>query len=117
MLANQHLLELALDNLMDNACKYTEPGGEVALILQVDGNGAVFMVQDSGRGITTEELPYIFNRFHRGVDTQSISGSGLGLAIAQEAVKRMGGTLVAESEAGHGSRFSIRLPLLPVRGD
>ena len=116
VLANQHLLELTLDNLMDNACKYTEPGGEVAFTLRVDGQEAVFLVQDSGRGITPEELPYIFDRFHRGVDTQSIPGTGLGLAIAQEAVKRMGGTLVAESEPGHGSRFSICLPLLSVKG-
>lgn len=115
--ANQRLLELALDNLVDNACKYTEPGGEVAITLQVGGNEAVFMVRDSGRGIAPEELPYIFDRFHRGVDTQSIPGTGLGLAIALEAVKRLGGTLVAESKAGHGSRFSIRLPLLPVRED
>ncbi|HBV98195.1 MAG: hypothetical protein JL50_00200 [Peptococcaceae bacterium BICA1-7] len=109
---SQHLLELALDNLMDNACKYTEPGGEVGLTLQVDGNEAVFMVRDSGPGIAPEEIPYIFDRFHRGVDTQSIPGTGLGLAIAQEAVKRMGGTLAAESKPGHGSLFSIRLPLL-----
>lgn len=115
VLTNQYLLELVLNNLMDNACKYTEPGGTVALTLQVDDNVAVLQVQDSGRGITPGELPYIFDRFHRGQDTQSIPGSGLGLAIAQEAVKRLGGTLVAESEVEHGSRFSLRLPLLPVK--
>ncbi len=116
-LVNRRLLELILDNLMDNACKYTEPGGEVALTLQLDGNEAVIMVQDSGRGIAPEELAYIFDRFHRGVDTQCIPGTGLGLAIAMEAVRRMGGTLAVESEANQGSRFYIRLQLLQVGGD
>jgi signal transduction histidine kinase len=115
VLTNQYLLELALNNLMENACKYTEPGGKVALTLQVDDNEAIFKVQDTGKGITPEELPFIFDRFHRGVDTQSIPGSGLGLAIAQEAVKRIGGTLVVESKVEHGSQFSISLPILPVK--
>jgi signal transduction histidine kinase len=112
VLANQHLLELVLNNLMDNACKYTGPDGQVALTLRVDGNEALLTVQDSGRGIAPEELPYIFDRFHRGVDTQSIPGTGLGLAIVQEAVRRMGGVIAAESEMGQGSIFVIRLPLL-----
>jgi signal transduction histidine kinase len=112
VLANQHLLELVLNNLMDNACKYTDPGGQVALTLWVDGNEALLTVQDSGRGIAPEELPCIFDRFHRGVDTQSIPGTGLGLAIVQEAVGRMGGAIAAESEMGQGSTFVIRLPLL-----
>jgi signal transduction histidine kinase len=108
---DRRLLELALNNLMDNACKYTEPGGEVVISLHVDGDDALITVQDSGPGIPPDELPYIFDRFHRGVATQCIPGTGLGLAIAREAVLRLGGQLTAESEPGRGSRFLIRLPL------
>jgi len=111
VLLDRRLLELALNNLVDNACKYTPPGGQVALTLQVDGGNAVITVRDTGKGIPPEELPYVFERFHRGVDTQSIPGTGLGLAIAREAVLRMGGSITADSEVGLGTRFFIRLPL------
>ncbi|MCL6480042.1 MAG: sensor histidine kinase [Peptococcaceae bacterium] len=84
----------------------------MALTLQVDGSNAVITVRDTGKGIPPEELSYIFERFHRGVDTQSIPGTGLGLAIAREAVLRMGGSITVDSGAGLGTRFFIRLPLL-----
>lgn len=111
VMLNQRLLELALDNLMDNACKYTPPGGMVSLTLQVDEHEALITVQDSGKGIPAEESPFIFDRFRRGIDTQSIPGTGLGLAIVQESLKRMGGTVSLESQIGLGTRFLIRLPL------
>ncbi|HEY3365348.1 MAG TPA: HAMP domain-containing sensor histidine kinase [Symbiobacteriaceae bacterium] len=108
VLMDRRLLELAVNNLMDNACKYSQ----VSLGLEAAGDDAVITVADSGKGIPPGELPYIFERFHRGVDTQSIPGTGLGLAIVQEAVRRLGGTVTAESEVGVGSRFVIRLPLV-----
>ncbi|TGE35538.1 HAMP domain-containing histidine kinase [Desulfosporosinus fructosivorans] len=111
VMLNQRLLELALDNLMDNACKYTPPSGMVSLTLQVDENEALIIVQDSGKGIPPDESPYIFDRFRRGIDTQSIPGTGLGLAIVQESLKRMGGTVSLESQIGLGAKFLIRLPL------
>ncbi|MDB4897060.1 MAG: Signal transduction histidine kinase [Firmicutes bacterium] len=113
VLLDQRLLELAVNNLMANACKYTAPGGQLGLTLACDGSDAVITVADSGKGIPPAELAHSFDRFHRSVDSQSISGSGLGLAIAREAVQRMGGTISAESTVGTGSRFLIRLPLLP----
>ncbi|HEY3366383.1 MAG TPA: HAMP domain-containing sensor histidine kinase [Symbiobacteriaceae bacterium] len=111
VLLDRHLVELCVGNLIDNACKYTPAGGQVTLQVRKDGGDAVVTVADTGKGIAPEELPYIFERFHRGVDTQSLPGTGLGLAIAGEAVQRMGGTLTAESTVAAGSRFSIRLPL------
>lgn len=113
VLLDRRLLELAVNNLMDNACKYTPSGGRISLLLRKDGTEAVITVADTGRGIPAEELPYIFERFHRGMDTQTIPGTGLGLAIVQEAVRRMGGTVAAESTVSGGSRFAIRLPLQP----
>nr|WP_157872803.1 HAMP domain-containing sensor histidine kinase [Desulfoscipio gibsoniae] len=115
VLLDQRLLELALNNLMDNAGKYTPPGGQLTLTLQVDTRSAVITVKDTGKGIAPEEMPFIFERFQRGVDTQSIPGTGLGLAIAREAVQRLGGTITADSEAGRGTQFVIHLPLLQTQ--
>lgn len=114
VILNIRLLELALDNIMDNACKYSPPGGKMSLTLQIDGKEALITVEDAGKGIAEEELPYIFDRFRRGVDTQSVPGTGLGLAIARESLKRMSGTISVESKVNIGTRFIIRLPLQPT---
>lgn len=110
VMLDQHLLEIALNNLIDNACKYTPIGGEITVTIQAKESEAVIAVKDTGKGISPEELPYIFERFHRGIDTQSIPGTGLGLAIAREAVLRMGGTITADSDIGKGTIFIISLP-------
>jgi signal transduction histidine kinase len=109
------LTELAIANLIDNAAKYTPAGGEVGLHLAQEEGWATLTVSDTGPGIGREELPYIFERFHRGIGTQAVDGTGLGLSIAKEAVSRMGGTITVSSEPGHGSRFTIRLPLDETR--
>lgn len=105
------LLEVAVTNLVDNACKYTPAGAEIHLVLRREGQEAVISVADPGPGIPAEEFPFIFERFHRGVDTQAIPGNGLGLAIVRESAARLGGTVTAASEPGRGSRFDIRLPI------
>lgn len=110
VMLNQRLVELVLDNLMDNACIYSPPGGKVSLTLQIDDSEALITLRDTGKGIPEEELPYIFDRFRRGVDTQSIPGTGLGLAIARESLKRMRGTISVESKVGVGTCFMIRFP-------
>jgi two-component system, OmpR family, sensor kinase len=106
-----HLLEIAVTNLVSNACKFTPAGGEVRLDAQATGGEVAIAVTDTGRGIAPDDLGHIFERFHRGTDTQTIPGSGLGLSIVQEAVGRMGGRVTVESELGKGSRFTVRLPL------
>ncbi|HYF81171.1 MAG TPA: HAMP domain-containing sensor histidine kinase [Symbiobacteriaceae bacterium] len=106
-----HLLEIAVTNLVSNACKFTPAGGEVRLDAQAAGGEVAIAVTDTGRGIAPDDLGHIFERFHRGTDTQTIPGSGLGLSIVQEAVGRMGGRVTVESEPGKGSRFTVRLPL------
>lgn len=104
------LLEMALTNLVENACKFTPVGGRIRVELHREDHAVVMAVTDTGPGIPDEELQHIFQRFHRGIATQQIPGNGLGLAIVQEAVRRMGGTVGVQSRPGEGSTFSIRLP-------
>ena len=107
-----HLVELAITNLVENACKFAPAGAHVALALRREGGAALLSVSDNGPGIPADELPRVFERFHRGRNTQGIAGTGLGLSIVQEAVARMGGTVGVTSAPGAGSTFTIRLPLL-----
>lgn len=111
------LLGRVLSNLMANAIKYSPEGGGIAVKLasQQDAVGAwaVLTVQDEGVGIPTEELVRVFERSYRGRRTaEQVEGSGLGLAGARQIVEQHGGTISAESEAGAGSTFTVRLPLV-----
>ncbi len=102
----------ALDSLLDNACKFTNPGGTVRVALSAQEGQATFSVIDDGIGIPAEDLPQIFNRFHRGRNTNAFPGSGLGLAIVKAIVNAHGGMVWAQSAGdAQGSQFSIRLPL------
>jgi signal transduction histidine kinase/FixJ family two-component response regulator len=105
-------LERVLGNLLSNAIKYSPLGGEIAVSLSSDGDGVELAVEDHGLGIPAQDLPYIFERFHRaGNVVGRISGSGLGLAGARDIVQQHGGTIRVESAEGQGSRFVVRLPL------
>jgi signal transduction histidine kinase len=106
------LLTRVLNNLVDNACKYGQEGATVRVALTQEAQAAVLSVEDQGRGIAEADLPLLFERFHRGIDTQEIRGSGLGLAIVREAVQRLGGRVEVESQVGVGSTFRVRLPLV-----
>ena len=102
-------LTQVLNNLVDNAIKFTEPGGEVAVQVQVRGDGALVRVQDTGAGIPADELPTLWDRYVRG--RTSAPGTGLGLLIVKEIVEAHRGEVGAESEMGRGSAFWFRLPL------
>jgi signal transduction histidine kinase len=112
-------LARVLSNLLDNAVKFTPAGGTVTLSLAREGRVAVMRVADTGRGISAEDLPHVFDRFHRARDAASVPGSGLGLSIAKAIVDAHRGTIlcesVAESAAGAagpaGTTFEVRLPL------
>ena len=99
-------------NLMDNAVKYTVPGGEAHLRLFRREAEVCLVVADTGVGIPEEELPRIFDRFYR-IDkarSREAGGVGLGLSIVAEAAARLNGNVSAESEVGKGSRFTVRFP-------
>ncbi len=112
--ADGDLLRLAVENLLDNACKYTPSGGTVWLRLEPHSDRVVVQVIDTGIGIPEADLPYIFDRFYR-VDTERAresGGFGLGLAIAQQIVQAHGGYMHTISHEGQGSTFQIKLPFL-----
>lgn len=100
-----------LMNLIDNAQKYTPPGGQVTIGVTDDGDRVVFTVSDTGRGIPHEDLPRIFERFYRVDRTRSRAsgGTGLGLAIAKHLAESLGAALDVQSETGQGSTFTLSL--------
>jgi len=111
VLADPTDLAVALDNLLDNAIKYTEAGA-VTVRLAIEGTQALIAVSDSGIGIPAQDLPRIFERFYR-VDrarSRESGGTGLGLALVRHVVERSHGTVLVDSELGRGSTFTLRLP-------
>jgi heavy metal sensor kinase len=108
-------LKQVLVNLIDNAVKYTPPGGSVRLKSYRDGSRAVVEVADTGVGIPAEALPHVFERFFRvDRDRSADGGAGLGLSIVRSICAAHGGRVEAESAPGAGSRFRVTLPLAPA---
>jgi len=100
-------------NLLDNAIKYTPPGGSIHLNVRARGGKAILEVVDTGIGIPAGALPHVFDRFFR-VDkarSREIGGAGLGLAIVKSICTAHGGRVGVESAEGRGSRFTVELPL------
>ncbi|HUI88323.1 MAG TPA: HAMP domain-containing sensor histidine kinase [Anaerolineales bacterium] len=107
-------LKQVLLNLMANAIQYTPQGGDVMMGLARIGDQARIIVRDTGPGISSEDLPYIFDRFYRAEKSRTRStspGFGLGLSIAKWIVENHGGTINVESKEGKGTTFAIWLPL------
>lgn len=110
---NERLQQIAW-NLISNAIKFTPKGGRVLVSLQQGDSQAILKVNDSGAGISSEFLPYVFDRFRQedGSSTRKQGGLGLGLAIVRHLVELHGGSVMADSEGlDHGSEFTIRFPL------
>ncbi|RKH11563.1 hybrid sensor histidine kinase/response regulator [Corallococcus sp. CA047B] len=110
-----HALERVLENLLGNAVKYSAAGSTVTVRLGVEDDEpqryVLLYVVDQGIGIPAADLPFVFERFHRGRNvSQDVSGSGVGLASARRMVELHGGTLSVESLENQGSTFIVRLP-------
>jgi signal transduction histidine kinase len=103
-------LEQVAANLIDNALKYTPPGGRVDVEIGADQQAAVLRVRDTGPGIPAAEMPRIFDRLFRGDTSRTERGLGLGLSLVKAVVEAHGGTVAVESEPGRGAVFTVRLP-------
>ena len=114
LLGDGDRLAQVFTNLVDNALKFTPANGQVTLSAKPAGGWMEFEVADSGIGVENEALPRLFDRFYQ-VDPSrardNSHGAGLGLAIAREIVQAHGGKIGVRSSAGHGTTFTIRLPL------
>jgi signal transduction histidine kinase len=107
---DESLVVQALVNLIENAAKYSKPGGAIRLGGVLTASGVELTVEDEGPGISERDLPHIFERFYRATDHSSrVKGSGLGLAIVKGFVTLSGGTVRANSSP-NGTRFVITLP-------
>ena len=116
--ADPHRVREILENLLTNAIRYTQPGGEVTLRVRTDERtpspGKVLLeVSDTGPGIAPADRERIFQEFERASDNEE--GTGLGLAISREMARLMGGDIVVESRVGHGSTFTLVLPRVAGR--
>jgi len=98
-------LERAIDNLLDNAAKWSPAGGDV----EVSVRGGDVVIRDHGPGIDDDDLPYVFDRFYRAPSARNLSGSGLGLAIVRQVAESHGGEVTAEHADGGGTLVRLRL--------
>jgi signal transduction histidine kinase len=107
-------LEQVFDNLVSNAIKYTPEGGQVVARLRQEGESAVVVISDTGRGLSTDAMMSLFTKYGRvpGAGSRGVTGTGLGLLIVKEIVQAHGGDVRAESEGrDRGSSFVVTLPL------
>ena len=111
--ADQALLQQALFNLVDNAIKYTNPGGDVFIRLQTSEDQVVYIVEDNGIGISPADQQNLFEKFFQISNKQGLEagGSGLGLAIVKSIAEKHSGKVRVESQLGIGSTFYLELPL------
>jgi signal transduction histidine kinase len=108
--ADEKLLEVAMLNLIDNACKYSEPGLAVVIETRKKPDWVGIAVRDQGCGIDSKDHPLIFEDYQRVSAESSIAGLGLGLAFVRRIVEQHQGQLELESALGQGSTFCIWLP-------
>jgi two-component system phosphate regulon sensor histidine kinase PhoR len=110
--ADEEAVHQILDNLIDNAVKYTPPGGRIGVRWRADDGHVCLEVEDTGIGIPEQDLPRIFERFYR-VDkarSRELGGTGLGLSIVKHLVHALHGSVHATTRLGHGTTFRVQLP-------
>ena len=114
--AHRPLLGQLLDNLLENAGKYSEPGTPIVVRAWLEPRSVLLAVEDRGCGIAASELPRVFEPFYRTETSRRAgqAGVGLGLAVARRIAEAHRGTITAESKANEGSSFVVRLPRVPA---
>jgi two-component system, OmpR family, sensor histidine kinase BaeS len=110
VLADERWMHQVITNLLSNSAKFTPAGGKVVLSTAAAGSSATLSVADTGVGITTEQLPHIFERFWRGSNPTGAGGSGVGLAVVAELVRAHNGDIRVDSTPGEGTLIVVSLP-------
>jgi signal transduction histidine kinase len=110
ILGNQETLHMLFTNLVHNGIKYCNEGGKVEIILESENGKIKVTVKDTGIGIPSEKLAFIFEQFYRVIDGNHVEGSGLGLSIAKKIVEAHDGSIDVESELGNGTTFTVCFP-------
>jgi signal transduction histidine kinase len=113
VLADKNQLKRMVLNILDNAIKYTQPGGKISIDLRRQKDSADIDITDTGIGIPENELPHIFDRFYRVDKSRSSIGFGLGLSIAQSIAMAHGGRIYVKNNVPQGTIFTISLPIKP----
>jgi len=112
IVADEEAVHQVLDNLVDNAIKYTPEGGFIRVACGLSADSVELSVTDSGIGIPRDDLPRVFERFYR-VDkarSREMGGTGLGLSIVKHVIQSIGGQISVDSRLGDGTRFDVRFP-------
>jgi signal transduction histidine kinase len=124
--ADQKALRRVICNMIENAIKYTPDGGHITLAAHTKGDQVEISITDNGRGIPPQDIPHLFEKFHRGrpasvsaagalaaalPELEEVPGIGLGLYLAHNIIEQMGGRITVESEVGRGSTFTLHLPV------
>jgi len=104
--------KVAVANILDNAVKFSPPGGDVKVVITTSREEAIIAVSDTGPGVSLEDIPRLFQRFYRGKASRALDvpGIGLGLAISRTLIERLGGRISIEASGGKGATFTVHLP-------
>jgi signal transduction histidine kinase len=108
---NVDQLRQVLINLFENALKFTPNEGRIAVTFEANDNKVELTINDTGIGIPAQDLPHLFERFHRGRNASNYAGNGLGLAIVKAIVTAHGGNIAVQSPSGSGTQMIVSIPL------
>lgn len=108
---DQKQIQIILHNLLSNAIKYSPDGGKIGLSIELHKQQLQISLTDEGLGIPDEDIPHLYEPFHRSLNTENIQGTGLGLSIVKNAVDLHGGTIDVSSKLGEGTKFFITIPV------
>ena len=108
-------IEHIVENLLSNSLKYTDAGGTIELLARRDGTDLIIVVRDTGRGISPENTPHVFERFYRADGSHEIEGTGIGLSLTKELTELHNGKIWLESTHGVGTTVTVRIPLSGYR--
>lgn len=108
--SDKYKLSQCIYNIITNAYKFTDPNGYVSVAYKTEGEEVSIVIEDSGKGITEDDMKHLFEAYFRGSNSNNISGEGIGLYVVKENLDKINGAISVESEHGKGSRFIIKFP-------